>query len=361
MDLREPFPLRSFLGLSLLGVGCGFLGALSGAKLASSLAQPPVVSIPEIALEPTVEPIAVSTASTVHTTALPAPSNQVGMVIAVDGESWMVLDVDPTPIETGRTRLESADYPSATVAMIHHAPAAVRAWRGQAVIVDASCTDTLHDFAVIHQISGDPVYADDGDNAATATWTIDAIAAHGVGVVAAKLDHCTGTYARAASAQQIVAYKAIDLAAGDNDVALASDDLMHSGTAREAKQELLAQMAASRDVTTVFEKVTELTSNAAIDPRTGTKWIAVHAHTDFECGGPQVNFWGLYRVEGDHVVPVRHARLESLAQITSLLDLDGDGIPEILGGGWISPTNAIYDLEEHTLATYDVPFFGCPC
>jgi hypothetical protein len=361
MHLRESFPLRSFLGLSLLGIGCGFVGALSGAKIASSMLEhPPAVSIPEISIEPQVEPVTVSSTATTHATALPAPSDHPGMVIAVDGESWFVLDIDPTAITTGRSHLETADYPSATVAKVKHLPASLRAWRGQAVIVDANCTDTLRDFAVIHQISGDASYASNDENPATAKWSADAIDSRSVGVVAAKLDHCNGTYARAASAPRIVAYTVV-APDGDADVARASADLMQSETAHEAKQELLTQMANDRDVSTMFEKVTELTSTAAIDPRTHTKWIAVHAHADFECGGPQVNFYGLYRVEGDHVIAVKQAKLESLSQITSLLDIDGDGIPEILGGGWISPTNAIYDLEEHAIATYDVPFFGCPC
>jgi hypothetical protein len=136
---------------------------------------------------------------------------------------------------------------------------------------------------------------------------------------------------------------------------------MKSDVGEQVKQEFIGQMADEHDTSSAFDKVTEITTKVALDPRTHTKWIAVHAHADFMCGGPQVNFWGLYRVEGDHVVAVKQAKLESLAEITSLIDVDGDGIPEILGAGWISPTSAIYDLEENMIVSYDVPFFGCPC
>ena len=365
MHLHEPFPLRRYLGLSLLGLGCGFVGAMSGARIASDLVGHDAVSIPEISLAPPIEPIEVATTMSKHTEALPPVSTKPGFVIEIDGSSWFVLDVDPSTVDShAKSHLENDEYPTRTLASLRDRDLTkeLRAWRGQGVVVDSQCVDVLHDFALVHVLSGDPVYADE-DNVATAKWTRRMVDEHGTAYVVAKLEHCTGTYARAELAPWIIAYEDVtgDPTKVDLDVAHATDDLMKSEVGEQVKQEFIGQMADEHDTSSGFDKVTEISTKVAIDPRTHTKWIAVHAHADFMCGGPQINFWGLYRVEGDHVIAIKQAKLESLAQITSLIDVDGDGIPEILGGGWISPTNAIYDLEENTIASYDVPFFGCPC
>jgi hypothetical protein len=364
MHLREPFPLRRYLGLSLLGLGCGFVGAISGARIASDLNRVEL-SIPEISVAPTLEPIEVATTLSKHTEASPAVSNKPGFVIEINGSSWFVLDIDPSTLDSqAKSQVEDDEYPTRTLAPLRNRDLTheLRAWRGQSVVVDSSCIDVLHDFALVHVLSGDPVYAAE-DDIATAKWTRRMIDEHGTAYVVAKLEHCTGTYARAELAPPIIAYEELtaDPAKLDLDVAHATADLMKSDIGDQVKQEFISQMADQHDTSSAFDKVTEITTKVALDPRTHTKWIAVHAHADFMCGGPQINFWGLYRVDGDHVIAVKQAKLESLAQITSLIDVDGDGIPEILGSGWISPTNAIYDLEENTVVLYDVPFFGCPC
>ena len=365
MHLREPFPLRSYLGLSLLGLGCGFVGAMSGARIASDLTHASV-SVPVIAVAPALEPIEVATTMSKHTDAQPPISDKPGFVIDVEGSSWFVLDIDPATIEShAKSKLEGED-PTTTIAALRDRDltTALRAWRGESVVVDSKCVDVIHDFALVHVLSGDPVYAAE-DTVPTARWTRQLIDRHGTAYVVAKLEHCTGTYARSALAPAIVAYENVDDPTKvDVDVAHATDDLMKSDVAEQVKQELSGQMADEHDEhdpTLAFDRFTEISTKAEIDPRTHTKWVVVHAHADFSCGGPQINFWGLYRVEGDRVVAVKQAKLEGLAQITGLLDIDGDGIPEILGTGWISPTKAIYDLEEATLVSYDVPFFGCPC
>jgi hypothetical protein len=366
MHLHEPFPLRRYLGLSLLGLGCGFVGAMSGARIASDLTRgQDSISIPEISVAPAIEPIEVATTMSKHTDALPPVTRKPGFVIEVEGSSWFVLDVDPSTIDShAKSHLEADEYPTTTLAPLHDRDLTkeLRAWRGQGVVVDSGCLDVVHDFALVHVLGGDPAYADE-DNVATAKWTRRMIDAHGTAYVVAKLEHCTGTYARSELAPWIVAYEDVseDPTKIDLDVARATDDLMKSDIGEQVKQAFIGQMADEHDTSSAFDKVTEISTKVALDPRTHTKWIAVHAHADFMCGGPQINFWGLYRVEGDHVIVVKQAKLESLAQITSLIDVDGDGIPEILGGGWISPTNAIYDLEENTVVSYDVPFFGCPC
>src|SRR3569623_2123905 len=180
MQLREPYPLRTYIALSLLGLGSGFVGALTGATLASR-AHRVATTIPIIAPEPTAELVPVAAAVNTQRAAL----------------------------------LGDGEYPSDASARLRDRDLTpeLRAWRGQPVIVDGTCTDTLHDFALISQLSGDPAYADnsladhprwairhgEGDEAQM-RWTAAGIEANGVHLVAAKRETCTGTIARAASA-----------------------------------------------------------------------------------------------------------------------------------------------------------------
>src|SRR5450432_2645508 len=110
MHLHEPFPLRRYLGLSLLGLGCGFVGALSGARIASDLTHV-AISIPEISVAPAIEPIEVATSMRKHTDALPPVSDKPGFVIEIEGSSWFVLDVDPNSLESqAKSHLEADEY-----------------------------------------------------------------------------------------------------------------------------------------------------------------------------------------------------------------------------------------------------------
>lgn len=365
MHLRESFPLLTYIRLSLLGVGCGFVGALSGATIASSANQRVAETVPVVEVAPAPELAAISTSGAAPREAAPAPSNQIGFVFELAGAHWMILDVDPSTIEHHRaTRLVGAqgaeDYPFATLAVLasRDQPAALRAWRNTQVIVDGTCTDTAREFALISQVSGEPSYAEDATSDSLGHWTAAAIAEHGTTVVAAKLDHCTGTYARAAAAPAAVPFAELD----DTELAHRAEKLLlASDTATQARADLKAQYAeVPTDEVMTFDKVTELATKVTSDPRTGTKWISVHAHAEFSCGGPQVNIWGLYRMEGEQLLMVREQPAD-LASIQGLVDLDGDGIPEILGSGWITPSAAFYDQMLAPIVSYDVPFFGCPC
>ncbi|HET9992183.1 MAG TPA: hypothetical protein VFQ65_26815, partial [Kofleriaceae bacterium] len=208
---------------------------------------------------------------------------------------------------------------------------------------------------LISQVTGDPVYADDG----TQHWTVATIEANGNHLVAGKLRHCTGSYARAASAPPAVPFT--ELADGETLATRATAQLLHSATGREARAQLATQYTGEGNPPLDFASVTETTTKVARDPRTGTTWVAVHVHADFSCGGPDVNIFGLYRTDDTGLVTLREQPSPDLAGLQALVDLDGDGIPELLGNGWLTPNRAFYDQDLRTLVTYDVPFFGCPC
>jgi hypothetical protein len=358
MHLHEPFPLRRYLALSLLGLGCGFVGAVSGARIASNV-MTSAMPVPHVTFDEShIEMANVSSTSIAHTEAMPAPSDKPGFVIEADGDTWFVLAVDPGVV-TGRSHLAAEDGESTTtIASVRERELTpeLRAWRGQRIDVDG-CIDVLHDFALVHVVTGDPVYADDIDHR---KWTARSIEAHGTAYVVAKLDHCTGTLGRAVSAPPLVTFTAVDEHDRDNDplASKASELLMASATAMHVKAEFLAEAG---NLPADYDKALTLDTIEGIDMRTRTKWIAVHANAGFACGGPNINFWGLYRAVGDHLVTIKEAKLETIANIQSMIDLDGDGVPELVGGGWISPTSAVFDIDEQTLLSYNVPFFGCPC
>ncbi|HEY6036113.1 MAG TPA: hypothetical protein VIV58_17675, partial [Kofleriaceae bacterium] len=369
MHLREPFPLRTYIALSLLGLGSGFVGALSGATIASH-AHRVAITIPIIDPAPTAEVVTVAAAVSARTERQPAPSNKPGFVIEVDGARWMVLDVDAQTIVSRRAaHLVDGEYPTEAIARLRDRDLTpeLRAWRGQPVIVDGTCTDTLRDFAVISQLSGDPAYADDsladhprwairhgeGDEAQM-RWTAAGIEANGVHLVAAKLATCTGTFARAASAPAAVPFGPIEDASALADQA--ATRLLASETGRAAQARIDQENLGDSQSQTDFNAATQVETKVARDPRTGAVWIAVHAHADFACGGPEINFFGLYRASEGTLMTVREEASPDLAGVEALVDLDGDGVPELVGNGWISPTRAFYDQDLAPLVSYQVPF-----
>ncbi len=369
MQLRESFPLRTYLGLSLLGVGFGLTGALGGAAVASK-ATGVRAQAPDIELAVTSEPVSTSTSIRVNTEAAEAPSNDVGFVITTRTGNWFVLPMDASQIPHHGGSLEVSDGVQQVLEPLRTLPAEVRAWRDVKVTVQGTCTDTLREFALLSQLSGDPAYIDEGeggprDELGQLTWTAKAVQAHGTTYVAARLEHCDGTYARATGATPAVAFTPVAQGAH---IALAEKTLLASAVAKEVRAAFAAdqaQMADPNMPAPTFEKlwadVANVSSLEMTDPRTGTSWVAVHVSAEFSCGGPDLNFYGLYRVDGDRLVAISEMKSENVSAIEALVDLDGDGVPELFGSGWLQPTHAFYSAEMETLASYEVPFLGCPC
>lgn len=361
MQLRERFDLRTYIGLSLAGLGCGFVGAMSGAKLASvamPIKERVAIEMPAV----DVDDVQMSSTSIIHSEGAPAPSNDVMFVMVAEDTNYVVLPIDAATLPHLTSRLVKEEYASTTIAPIRDTDLTreLRAWKGIDVVVDNKCRQTLRDFAVIHTLTGDPSYA--GEEAGDGKWTRASIEKNGAAYVVAKLDTCSGDYARAASAPAAVPFEtiaALPVREDDNAQPLRAEETAAIADLKRSPAEAAARNAL--DPADNFDAVTSYQTIAATDPRTGVEWVAVHARADFSCGGPDVNFWGLYRVQANGSVERVASGEAKLAEITALVDLDGDGIPELRGAGWLGPQAAFYDRDMNQLATFDVPFFGCPC
>jgi len=358
MQLRDSFPLRSYLGLSLLGVGFGLAGAVGGATIASKVTGVPA-SAPGLDIAISSEPI--------------APSDRVGFVISTKQGNWFVLPVDATKLAEHRVRrghLENNDGIQQVIEPLsaRDVTPALRAWRDVKVSVQGGCVDTLRDFALITQLSGDAGLIEDTDTVTLdelgqQKWNVKAVQAQGTAYVAAKLEHCSGTYARAASAMPLVAFTPVE---PDSDVAIAEKTLLASAVAKEvraafAHDQTMAVDSTQLNIEKLWKEAAQIHSIEMTDPRTHDNWIAVHVSSELSCGGPDINFFGLYRVAGDGIITMSEMKSDNLSALDALVDLDGDGVPELLGRGWLEPTHAFYSAELETLATYDIPFIGCPC
>ncbi|MEO6777707.1 MAG: hypothetical protein ABI467_32575 [Kofleriaceae bacterium] len=358
MNLHEPFPRRTYLGLTLVALG-GLVGAAAVERSARSpgSVMPSAIELGDLPVGQ--EHLPLASTAIAHVDRQPAPSDQVGFVIEVDGATWMVLDIDPDTIHSARApRLARGDDASDTITRLRDRDLTeqLRGWRGQQVIVDGTCTDTLHDFARITQVTGDPVYAGD---TTTPRWTAHSIEANGTHLIVAQLAHCTGSFARAASAPAAVPFA--EVAARADLAAEATQRLLASAAGRQARIDLDVGWQGGDYPRVDFETITQITTKVVRDPRNGTTWIAVHAASEFSCGGPDVNLFGLYRIEHDALEVVVEEASPDLAAIDALVDLDGDGVPELLGNGWLTPNRAFYDQHLEPIVAYELPFFGCPC
>lgn len=278
-------------------------------------------------------------------------------VFSLDGESYVRLSSEERALVRGSARMIEEDgvyavvAPVTTVAM----PAELRAWAGRSVLVDGVCRARVVGFAEVSRISGepsDPYSEDAGEGGAPAAWTIESITDSGV-VLAAKLDGCTGTWARSTDySPAAVAAKldAPELEAAARKELLARHDF-------DPTQEEWAEAGGEGDWRDAAEVVTQVYQHALTDER----WVFVQARRHGGCGAPGFEVMAAYRANADGTVR-RVADLKfGYDNIAGAVDVDGDGQLELLLGDGTRAELVDLANEHHGSISVEYRSFGCGC
>jgi hypothetical protein len=231
-----------------------------------------------------------------------------------------------------------------------HLPADLRAWRKRKVVVDERCPATVSGFAIVARLVGRPDYA----NVAGSEWTADTVFSAGNKVLAARLDRCEGHFARAASAPPIRIPRPVVNAEA---TALARADFLGSEVIAQARKE-----QAESGVVGALQQQDEPLVSAVRHPTTGETWMLLHLRLgEDECGHPEANVWGLYRVTERGVERMRLLPLAPFQTIDALLDVDGDGEFELLFQDDFGLNRELHSKEGEVIRRSLMPIYECPC
>jgi hypothetical protein len=347
---------------STIAVAAGSVGVLALAMAFARLAHPAAAQA--VAVVPPVEastetPAVIAPPIAVQEPAQPVRSTEIELLFSAGKTTFMQLaDISGDGIAMprhGKPRLVSDDGVETSIASVQagNVPVAYRRWLGQRVVVDGTCTANVTGFAVVARLTGDTGYAGIDD----AHWTARNVLDHGHVTLAATLDACTGTFARDAALPAVIVPKVLD----GNDALAAA-----------AKQQLLASSAArdAQDDWTEYEQKGDWWQNQDVQyktvivrhPLTGVTWVSLHAFMERGCGDPEVNVWGLFRVQPDGTLAAEQLRkLGDLWSVDQLVDIDGDGELELIGQPWLGLDNVVTRASGEELTRLELPFFGCPC
>ena len=282
---------------------------------------------------------------------------ELAFVFSVDGVSYVRLSSEERALARGSARMIEEDGVYAVVAPVTTAamPAELRAWAGRSVLVDGVCRARVVGFAEVSRISGDPAdpYREDmGEGGEPATWTIESVTDSGV-VLAAELDGCTGTWARSTDYSPAAVAAKIDAPELEE---AARKDLLARGDF-DPTQEAWTAAGGEGDWRDAAEVVTQVYQHALTDER----WVFVQARRPGGCGEPGFDVMAAYRANADGTVR-RVADLEfGHDDIAEVVDVDGDGQPELLLGD--GNHAELVDLANERHESISVPYrsFGCGC
>ncbi len=282
----------------------------------------------------------------------PPRTTQLLFVFTAGGTSYLRLaDADGT-LRHHRAHVVTEDGATAAIATIdaRDLTGEQSAWLGRSVIVDSTCRANVTGFAAVARLTGDPAYAGDDSG----HWTAASLFEHGDVMIAAKLDRCTGTYARDAALAPIIVPQPVA------DIGLASKaraKLLGSDLAANAKK---AWRAGEQHGDWVAQA--QFDTRVVRHPVTGVTWISVHASNGFTCGGTDINLWGLYRVAPDgKLITVQQRELSEIGMIEKLVDIEGDGELELIGQPFVMGDQILFRPNGEELARMPLRFFGCPC
>ncbi len=348
----------------VLVAGGSLLCATVGAMLMAAVAHPSTSAPSACALlEPAVAtpPVVIVVPAPVVFEGAPAPVPAAAtLVLRAAGHSYLALAdlaeaAEVTPHHGKATLADDDGVITATAVVAPVAvPLAYRAWLGQRVVVDEACEATVTGFAVVARLTGDLGYAGPADGPADGLWTAARVMEHGGRVLAARLDGCTGTLARAATAPPVTVLAPV---ASDALAAQARAVLLASPEALAAQAEW-----ASYERTSAWTTAEGIESTVLVGrhPRTGATFVSVQLRHGEGCGGPNINLWGLYRVDGPALVPLAADR-GAIEVVERLVDVEGDGQLEVIGRTWAGTGVVLARAAGTPLGTLEVPFYGCSC
>jgi hypothetical protein len=356
-----------------LGAGGALGTAAVVAALVSSAASSPQVAA--AAPAPPAAPASMALPAAPEVLPEPAPppapevhSSQLMFVFQAGGATYMKLadlrmldeEGEALPIPRhGKLRLSKDHYIDAAIATVPDpaVPAMHLVWKDRKVKVDNGCEASVVGFAVVSRLVGDPAYADPGYSEGD-QWTATGVMKAGHTVLAARLDRCTGTFARDATLPDVV------VPTPQHDAALEAEaraQLIASAPARDTQREWDEQQTATGGEAGPWHKDATIATQVLRDPRTGVTFVSAHGHVSAGCGAPHANLWGLFRVEGRTLVPVQLRQLGNVESIDALIDVDGDGELEILGKDWLGYDMLLTHAGGEPIDQLSVPFLGCPC
>ena len=340
-------PTHSLVTRLLLGaVGCG---AIAAAFALSSTTEHVTVIAPEVREEMRTE------ALVAMEPAQPVRSSELSLVFSADGATYVKLaDLDAADLPAhGPPRLVSGDFETAIAAVkTRDLPAEHHAWIDRRVRVDGACEATVTGFAVVSRLVGDTGYAGVTDEHWTATSVLDL----GSTVLAARLDGCNGTFARDAALPAVLVPAQLENA---KLATRARELLLASAPARNAQREWL-----ELEQTGAWHESEDATIKTIVvrHPTTGVTWVSAHGVVFQGCGGPEINVWGLFRVQPDGTLAAAQLRdLGELWSIDQLIDIDGDGELEIVGKPWLGLDTVVTRASGEELERLALAFFGCAC
>jgi len=360
-SIRRQLVVPSHVSAIHMAVGFGMLVAgIALVAVSSSAPVTPVTPEAELSEVTPPAPVAAPRAAVAASEEAAPLANEIKLVFRADDASYLRLaDIERDAAGTiqwprhGAPRLVKDDGAEIAIAAMRDedVPATHRGWAGREVVVEGGCRATVTGFAVVSRLYGDTAYA----GIEKERWDAASVMQMGSPVLAARLDGCTGTYARDAALAPVVV----------------PEPLRDERLARAARSALIASPAAAEAKRSWAElgpanvgpwwEHAELSTKVLRHPRTGATLVAVHAHAEFYCGGPDLNVWGLYRAAADGTLsPVHEKRLERLHSIEQILDIEGDGELELIGRSWLGDI-VIAGADGGELDSLEIQFYGCPC
>jgi hypothetical protein len=349
----SPYTRRTLL----FAVGCS---AIAAAASLVAISSPTSSTVEQVPAPPTqIEIAQVPTPPTVvHESVQPLRASELSLVFSAGGVTYIKLaDVGETAEilpKHGKAKLVSEDYVQSSIATVADSdmPRAYRSWQGRKVKVDNTCETTVTGFAVVSRLTGETGYSSVEDG----KWTANNVLEEGSVVLAAKLADCKGSFARAAELPNVIVPQPIE----------------DKQLAKQARKALIASTAA-HDAQREYEEIDQqgnwweseyalFATKIVRHPTTGVTWVSVHGHMEHGCGDPEINVWGLFRVEPDGTLAaVQLRKLGDLWSIEQLIDIDNDGELEVIGKPWLGLDTVIARGSGEELDRLSLSLFGCPC